>query len=88
VSGQEIAAIVYKEQGFLVMIAYELCETGSIHLADTREELGTETALRCVAPSNYQEFAQQQKRMSELLKEDLPFFHGLGARYYRMEPVD
>jgi hypothetical protein len=88
-SADEVHANVYSEQGFLVMLSFEHCPVGSIHICDAWGELETTAALRCVGPSNFREFARQVERMNELSGVAVPAGpHQPGARYYRMEPCD
>ncbi len=87
-TADEVAAIVYQEQGFILIASLESCPVGSIHRADAYGEAETKTPLRVIGMSNHAEFAKQCQCMNGLAGTNFPFNHFSGTRYYRTEPCD
>lgn len=87
-SGQELAASVYQEQGCVFMATFLGCEIGSIHVPDHWGDKDAQTAMRVVGRATHAEFRAQVERMNQLSGETLSSADFPGLFYYRMEPCD
>ena len=85
-TGDELAAALYAEQGYLVLSYYQEQEIGSIHKRFTHG--GIEVVpipIRLISKSSIMEFDRQQDTKARMgARRDKP----LGHHFYRVEAAD
>lgn len=87
-TADEIASIVYLEQGFLVMASYKDLSIGTVHRAECYGDAEPQIPLRCIGKATHGEFVSQVNRLNELRGESFSSEHVPGTRYFRVEPAD
>ena len=83
-TGDELAAALYAEQGYMVLWSREPLEIGSI----TDSEGDCTAMLRIVRETNVDEYVKQSKRARELEPSIAGPLRDYHAHYYHVEALD
>jgi hypothetical protein len=86
-TGDELAAALYAEQGYLVIGAFDECPIGKINQATSMTTGDCATPMRIVAVSTRDEFIKQRKIVSRLTGITGTGWAGF-SHYYRIEAAD